>query len=251
MIDSHCHLLHTFTPDALPEAVDSLPASLIRLIDISTTEAEYLKIRSLKLPPRVRFAYGLYPDQAAGFNEDTRRRFAELIDAYPPVGIGETGMDYHWDYGAPEVQEKLFRWQIEFASERGLPLIVHSRDAFADTYRVLHGMRPSTPVILHCFGYGRPEAEKFLELGYTLSFAGNLTYRNASALHEAAKIVPLDRILFETDSPYLTPLPHRGKPNSPAYVEHVYRYFAELRGIDLGELESRVEQNFEALFGAM
>lgn len=249
MIDSHCHLSHAFPAENLASEAKTVLDTLSCLIDISTTESEYLNVKSLDLPGSILYAYGLYPDQAANLTPETLRRFEEVLDLYPTAAIGECGIDFHWDYGGIEAQERLFRAQIETADARNLPLVVHSRDAFDDTYRILKSSAPTVPVVIHCFGYGRAEAEAFLGLGFTISFAGNLTYKNAHGLHEAALAAPLDRVLFETDSPYLAPVPHRGKSNRPEYVEHVYRYFSELRGVPMDDLEPQIDRNFRAVFG--
>jgi TatD DNase family protein len=247
MIDSHCHLSHAFSAENLVSGAKNALDSLSCLIDISTTESEYLNIKSLELPQSILYAYGLYPDQAASATPAALRRFEEVLDLYPPAAIGECGIDFHWDYGGIDGQERLFRAQIETACARGLPLVVHSRDAFDDTYRILKDAKPSIPVVIHCFGYGRAEAEAFLGLGFVISFAGNLTYKNARGLHEAASVVRLTES-FRDGLALLTPVPHRGKPNRPEYVEHVYRYFRSFAA-SRWKRSNASRRNFRAVSG--
>lgn len=251
-IDSHCHLQHTFSQEGIMQFLKS--NNLSYLVDISTNMDEFFKIKQLDLPKQILFAFGLYPEIAPNFSKQIYNNFTALAEKFPPNAIGEVGLDYHWDYGTPKQQETLFRSQIEYSIEKNLPLIIHSRDAFNDTYRILKSYdfsipdTPITPVIMHCFGYGPDEVEEFLAMNCIISFAGNLTYKKAHNLHDAAKIVPIDKLLLETDSPYLTPVPLRGKKNHPANVEHVYRYIAELKSIDVEKLLSVVENTFESIF---
>lgn len=249
LIDSHCHLEHTYGTDNINEELYSeLFNQLGYLVNISTNIPEILSHQALSQHERALFSYGLYPDQGKHYNQALKDEFESLIKARKPNAIGESGLDYHWDYGGIESQEKLFRDQIETAIDFKLPLIVHSRDAFTDTDRILSGYRFNKEVIIHCFGYGLAEAEKFIARGYTISFAGNLTYPKAKDLHEAAVIIPLDKVLLETDSPYLTPVPFRGKKNQPPLVKHTYQTLAQLKKMDEMELESAVEKNFKRIF---
>ena len=252
-IDSHCHLLHTFDPDQMSGSVLDLSSHLLYLIDISTTIEEFLSYRSNSFPLNVLSAFGLYPSYAELYSSDRegfKRRYAELVAQNPICAVGEIGIDLHWNYGAVLQQETLFRDQLDYAAQHGLPVVIHSRDAFADTFRVLSSYTFTQPVIIHCFGYGPSQAEQFLSQGYYLSFAGNLTYKKATDLHQAAMLTPLDRLLFETDSPYLAPVPNRGKTNNPLYVEHTYRFFSELRQLDLDTVCQTVCSNFKTAFSS-
>ena len=246
-IDSHCHLLHTFSDknEILNYLSDKIKPSY--LIDVSTNIEEFLNISSFDLPETVFKAFGLYPENAPAYSADMKSQFEELVEIYNPIAIGEIGLDYHWNYGTKEEQELLFREQIEFAIEKKLPIIVHSRDSFEDTFDILSDYNYSN-VIIHCFGYGVKEAEKFLNNGYFISFAGNVTYKNALQLQEACKIVPYDSLLIETDSPYLTPVPKRGRKNRPDYVKYTYEFISNLRGIEIEELAGKVKENFFKAF---
>jgi TatD DNase family protein len=208
-----------------------------------------LNLARITLPDNVLPAAGLYPDQAPKFDRPMADEFKKLVETLKPKAIGEVGIDLHWHYATLKEQEILFRDQIGIAVEKCLPLIVHSRDAFEDTYRILSDHRFKTPVIIHCFGYGPIEAEKFLSNGYTISFAGNLTYPKAVPIQESLKLVPADRLLLETDCPYLSPQPVRGEKNNPLNVKYTYEYASALKGLDTAVLAEQVDKNFRKIFG--
>jgi TatD DNase family protein len=169
------------------------------------------------------------------------------------VAIGEGGLDYHYEEGLENglkrAQGELFEGQLALASRLGLPMIVHSRESYADTLSFLRELKPSRPVIIHCFGYGPDEARAFLDLGCYISFAGNITYKKSEAQREACILVPPERLLLETDSPYMNPMPRRGHPASPLDVERSYEFAAALRGIAVEELAESVSRNARELFG--
>jgi TatD DNase family protein len=246
-IDSHCHLLHTFTPEEL-ESFFKGQEKLRYIIEISTNFEEFFTFRNMEFPDRIYNAFGLYPETASCFDKEIERRFREAIAQYPVVAIGEVGLDYYWDYGTPYEQEVLFRNQLEIADELSLPVIVHSRSAFDDTYRILKSCQIKRPVIMHCFGYGAEQIEAFLAEKYYISFAGNVTFKNAFDLQDALKLAPLEQILLETDSPYLTPVPMRGRKNRPEFVEHVYNFVAQFKETDLNKLVEIIENNFNSIF---
>ena len=249
LIDSHCHLQHCSLNTQIPNYLESIHHKFSYLIDISTNIEEYLNILSLSLPDWAFTAVGLYPELSEDFSPQTDKIFKKLVKDNPPIAIGEVGLDYHWDYGSPALQERLFRNQIECAITYELPLIIHSRDAFADTYRILASYSFKKPVILHCFGYDSDEAARFLENPlFYISFAGNVTYKSAENLRRAALIVPDERLLLETDSPYLSPVPKRGHTNLPEYVEHTYKFISELKEIPLDILDTRIIKNFTNVF---
>ncbi|MBL8967785.1 MAG: TatD family hydrolase, partial [Spirochaetaceae bacterium] len=165
------------------------------------------------------------------------------------AAVGECGLDYHHMDGSVEAQRRLFEGQIELAAAGGLPLVVHSREAFADTLAILAAARLSAPVVIHCFGYRLKEAEAFLELGCHVSFAGNFTYKKAADLREALAVVPAARLLLETDAPYMNPEPRRGRPSSPLDIARSYEAAAALRGVSPAELAATVASNVRAVFG--
>jgi TatD DNase family protein len=165
------------------------------------------------------------------------------------AAIGEGGLDYHHMEGGAAAQGELFAGQLSLASRLGLPMIVHSRDAAEATLSLIKEAKASSPVIIHCFGYGSGEARAFLDLGCHLSFAGNLTYKGSEGLRAACAIVPEGKLLLETDSPYMNPLPRRGKPASPRDIERTYAFAAELRGVEVADLAETVSRNAHTLFG--
>jgi TatD DNase family protein len=203
----------------------------------------------------LRLAAGAWPSaENLGSPAASVAALAAAIDAASLRGnrvaaIGEAGLDYHHMEGTKAAQAELFEGQAALASRMGLPLMVHSRDAAADTLAIIAGARLSTPVIIHCFGYGAGEARAFLDMGCWISFAGNLTYKNAGALREACALVPEDKLLLETDAPYMNPMPRRGTGSTPLDVERTYAEAAGLRGVGVSDLAEAISRNARLLFG--
>ncbi len=200
------------------------------------------------MPSNLLLAVGLYPEFAPSYVAKDIKDLKDLIINDRVKAVGEIGLDFYHTYGTPVQQEKLFREQLELSIEFNLPIIIHSRDAFKDTYRILCSYNFNNPVILHCFSYSEEEANAFVEKGFYISFSGNLTYTKAIGIQKAALSVPIDRILFETDSPYLTPAAKRGQKNNPLNVKLVYQFFSELRKIKLDSLQNSVAKNFKKIF---
>jgi TatD DNase family protein len=190
---------------------------------------------------------GVHPHDASKVEE----RHFEMIDRlakHPKVlAIGETGLDYHYDNSPRDVQRDVFQRQLEVAAKLDLPVVIHTREADADTERILRQV-PLLRGVVHCFTSGRGLADAALELGFLISFSGIVTFPNAGELAEIAKTIPADRLLVETDCPYLAPVPHRGKRNEPAFVMETARFLASARGITLEQLASLTSENFTRLF---
>jgi TatD DNase family protein len=163
------------------------------------------------------------------------------------VGVGEAGLDFHYDNSPRDQQREVFAKQVEIARRTGKALVIHSREAWDDTFAALND--PPERVVFHCFSGGMEEARRALDLGAYLSFAGVVTFKNASDLRDAAALAPLDRILVETDSPFLTPSPHRGRPNEPAYVSLVCDEIARVKGVPADEVARATSENAARLFG--
>lgn len=198
--------------------------------------------------PRVSAAVGVHPSEQDE-PEATVEQIVALADAPEVVAVGETGLDYHYNEGELEWQRQRFRRHVTAARELGKPLIIHTRNARADTVAILREENASeVGGVIHCFTEDYDTAARCLDLGFYISFSGILTFRNAEMLREVARRVPLDRILVETDSPYLAPVPHRGKPNQPALVRHVAEKVAELKQISLEEVVQATGENFFRLF---
>lgn len=244
MIDSHCHLDHCAEPD------DAADPTLRALITVGTTVERNRETLALaERHPNVWAAVGIHPNNASDADDPSvRETVAAQLDHPRVVAVGETGFDTHWERETLASQGRAFRWQAELASEHDLPLILHVRDrqgrrdasdaAVDHLLEAGHGRG-----VLHCFNGDSELLRVGLELGWMVSFAGNLTYKSATALHRAAAAVPDDRLMVETDSPFLAPVPMRGRRNRPAFVHHTAAFLAELRGVQPGELEERLDGN--------
>jgi TatD DNase family protein len=165
------------------------------------------------------------------------------------VAVGETGLDYYWDYSPPAAQQEAFRWHIDLAKRLGKPLMIHDRDAHEDVYRILEEEGPPDTVVLHCFSGDAEFARRCVARGYVLSFAGTVTFRNARELRAAVGHVPVYQLLVETDAPFLTPHPFRGRPNLPHGAAYTIEDIAQLRGVDVAELCAAVNANADRVFG--
>ena len=199
--------------------------------------------------PFIRFTAGLWPGLESLETPDAAlAALAGDLDRPRCSALGECGLDYHHMEASASAQIALFEAQADMAAERGLPLIVHSRDAFGDTLAVVAKAAKRFPVIIHCFGYGAAEAVKFLDCGCVLSFAGNLSYRSSEGLRAALALTPLDMLLFETDSPYMNPLPRRGKPSTSLDIGRTMEFAASLRMIPLETLAAAVQANALRIF---
>lgn len=196
-------------------------------------------------------AVGVHPHDAKLYDEAAEALLLEFVRGRRVVAVGEIGLDYHYDNSPREVQRAVFARQLRLAREEGLPVIIHSRDADAETLDILGAEYAGTERggVMHCFGGGPALAEGALALGFYISFAGNVTFKKAEPLREVALTVPLDRLLVETDCPYLAPVPLRGRRNEPAYVVETARFLANLRGVGPEEFGRTTTENFTRLFG--
>jgi len=197
--------------------------------------------------PHIYASVGVHPDYE-DTPEPTVEQLVALADHPKIVAIGETGLDYYRDRAPRADQLRAFEAQLDLARRLDRPIVIHMRAAEDDTFTVLAEHAAGITVVMHCFS-APDRLDECVERGYICSFAGNVTYRNAEDLQDAARRVPDELLLVETDSPYLTPVPMRGEPNEPAHVTHTAEFLAELRGVDYGELEATVERNAERVFG--
>ncbi|MSO95219.1 MAG: TatD family deoxyribonuclease [Thermoleophilia bacterium] len=246
MIDTHAHLDGCDEPAAfLVERARAVGVS--RIVTVGTGIASCLEALAIvRAEEGVVAALGIDPHQAGGADAARLDELVELLEHPAAVAVGEIGLDYFHDIAPRDVQRALFDRQLEVASALGLPVVIHTREADADTADVLASF--SGTVILHCFSApGLLEAA--IERGYYISFAGNVTYPKATALREAAAAVPVDRILAETDSPYLSPQPLRGRRNEPANVLHTLAALAGIRDTEIAVLEAQIDRNASAAFG--
>jgi len=235
LIDSHCHLDFPDFADELDAVIErARSAGVERMITIGTRVDKAARLVEIaERYDSVFFTVGTHPHEAAreaAADFAAMRRFAEHPKC---VGIGEAGLDYHYNYAPPEIAQRVFRGQIALARELGLPIVIHSREAEDDTAAILTDEMGQGPfkALLHCFTSSRALAETALDLGFSISFSGIVTFKSSGELRAIARDAPLDRILVETDAPYLAPVPHRGKRNEPAFVTATARVVAEAKGI--------------------
>lgn len=253
LIDSHCHLdrldlsAHGGSLDAALAAARGRGVGHFLCIGISADNAAAVKSLSERYAD-VDCTVGVHPlDLQPGVAPALDWLLAELNHPHV-VAIGETGLDYHYEPEAAELQRQAFRLHLQAAQLTGKPVIVHTREARADTLALLREAALPQAGVLHCFTEDWPMAKAALDLGFYISLSGIVTFRNADALREVARQVPADRLLIETDAPYLAPIPHRGKPNLPEYVRDVAEFLAPLRGVDVDTLAEQTTQNFQRLF---
>lgn len=252
LVDSHCHLDFDALSSDLEGVLERMAqANIGACVTISTRVDNFAKITAIAdAHDQVWCSVGTHPNNA---HEELHIETADLVRLaeHPKcVAIGEAGLDYHYDSAPPEAQKTGFIRHIAAARETGLPLVIHSRSADEDMIKILEDEteKGAFPFILHCFSSGAELAKRGVELGGYISFSGILTFKNALEIQEVARTTPLDRLLVETDAPYLAPAPHRGKPNEPSYVHHTALKLAELRGMTLDAITQQTTQNFKRLF---
>jgi TatD DNase family protein len=257
MIDSHCHLADDKFAVDLDAVVDrareaGIEGALVILEAGSAAEAQQAERLSV-VWPEVRVSIGVHPHQAHEYAADPDRAAATVrgqIAATPSArAVGEIGLDYHYDFSAPSVQQAVFRAQTALARELGLPVVIHTREADADTLVILREAGGGDlRGVLHCFTGTPALARAALDLGFFISVAGIITFTRAEELRETVRAVPLDRLLIETDSPFLAPIPYRGKRNEPAFVPHVAAALAKIHGVDVDRVVEQTTANFHHLF---
>lgn len=252
LVDSHCHL-------DFPELGDELDAVLARareagvelMVTISTRVAQFDKLKAIvEAHDNVFCSIGTHPHNAAEEPDVTVEELVEIARHPKVVAIGEAGLDYHYDNSPRDVQKKVFRTHIAAARETGLPLVIHAREADADVARILEEETKAGafPFVLHCFTSGPDLAHCGLALGGYLSFSGVLTFKSANALRDIALAIPYDRVLVETDAPYLAPEPFRGRTNEPSFVVYTAARLANVRGVSDAEMARFTTDNFFRLF---
>lgn len=254
LVDTHCHLDPQYFPVGPDDALERARAAGVGgfvVIGVGTDLAPARAAVALakRIPDRASAAVGVHPHDAITLTDEAYEELARLALAPEVVAIGEIGLDYHYDHSPRDVQRTAFARLVGLAREVKKPIVIHTRNAPADTIDILtsEGARDVGGVI-HCFSEDRPFAEKALALGFDVSFSGIVTFKSSLAVQEVARWAPLERILVETDSPYLAPVPLRGKPCEPAYVVHTARRVAELRGIAFEALSEATTANAERAF---
>lgn len=253
LTDSHCHLDdRQFDQDRERVIERALQAGVRRILAIGTGDGPPDLEAAIRLAERyapILASVGIHPHDAAKAAPADFDHLRALLRHPRVVAVGEIGLDYHYDFSPRERQREVFLEQLRLAAEFGKPVIIHTREAWEDTMTMLeqHARPAGLKGIMHCFSGGSEEARRALDLGFFLSFAGIVTFPKAVRVREAARLAPLERLLIETDAPYLAPVPHRGKRNEPAWVVETARRLAELRGEPLERLAAETSRNFERL----
>ena len=247
-IDSHCHIIDEAFSDDFDEIIKRIEENNIeRCMIVCCYDHEYDKAIALaKKDSRFDVAVGIHPSDVKKLNDDIWNKFIEYSNNPYVKAIGEIGLDYYWDKDNKDDQKDIFIKQIEIANKLNKPILVHSRDAMQDTFDIMK--KYPAKGVMHCYSGSREMAKEFMKLGYYLSLGGPVTYKNANEPKEVAKIIDNDKILIETDCPYLTPVPFRGKRNEPSYVVYTGKYISELRNVDEDVFKDQLVNNYDRLF---
>lgn len=252
LVDSHCHLEYKgLVEDQAEVLARARAAGVGAFLNISTRQSEWEQVvATAAREPDVYASVGIHPHEADAHQDLGRAALLEATCHPRVIAIGETGLDYYYDKSDRDAQKSLFRMHIDVAREMQLPIIIHTRDAEEDTHAILADEmgKGAYPALIHCFTASADFAEKVLALGLTISLSGIVTFKNAKDLQAVATIIPDDRLLVETDSPFLAPVPHRGRVCEPAYVADTAAFVAELRGTDPAHIKAVTTANFFKLF---
>lgn len=248
MIDSHTHL-NLCEPSDADLVERAMAAGVVKMLTVGTNgNSCRAALAAAEAFPQVYAAIGRHPNEAHGFDDADLAELTALAEHPRCVAIGETGLDYYREHAARDDQARAFRAQIALARSTGTPLIIHTRNADEDTLATLAAEAEGLQVVIHCFSMP-DRLQECLDRGYLISFAGNVTYKSAADLAQAARMTPSERLLIETDAPYLTPQVVRKERNQPAFVAHTATFLAELRDVSVQELGATVERNAARIFG--
>lgn len=250
MIDSHAHLDEERFDEDRDELIKSLKENAISYVINPSSDMETSR-RVVELSNKydnIFAAVGIHPHDAEGFKEEDLDELRELSNNEKVVAIGEIGLDYYYDNSPRDIQKEVFKKQLELSHELDLPVIIHTRDAMGDTYDILKEFEGRVRGVMHCYTGSIEMAEKFMKLGFYISIAGPVTFKNAVNVREMAKQIPLERLLIETDSPYLAPVPNRGKRNDPTNVRYVADMLANLKEIQIDKIIEHSRENTVKLF---
>ncbi|MFZ7122014.1 MAG: TatD family hydrolase [Eubacteriaceae bacterium] len=250
LIDTHAHLDDEKYKETFSDLISELIEKEMKIIINPGVDIES-SYRSVEIATEFDIIYaaiGIHPHEAIKIEEQDFNKLKKLAINKKVVAIGEIGLDYYYEYSPKEIQKDVFVKQINIAKSLDLPIIVHSRDAHNDTYEIIKKHSKDLKGVLHSFSGSWEMAKKYIDLGFYISFSGPITFKNSRKLPEVAKNTPLDRILIETDSPYLTPVPYRGKVNNPIYVSYVASKICELKEIEFDYFMQRIKENTLTLF---
>lgn len=252
IIDSHCHLNFPQLDGDLEGVRSRAKAAGVDLmLTIGTKLREFDRVREIaEAAPEVYCSVGVHPHEAEQERINTAQPLVTISQHPKVVGIGETGFDFYYDNAPRDAQEEVFRLHVEACQETGLPIIIHTRDADRETGDLLTEAYKEKPFggVLHCFTGGWELASRAIDIGFYVSFSGILTFKNSQAIRDVAAQVPMDRLLVETDAPFLAPVPHRGQTNEPSYVIHTLGCLAEVKGVSTEEMARQTTENFFRLF---
>ena len=251
MIDSHCHLDHEPLFQDLENVIKrSKEIGLEKILTICTTLDSFTNIlKIIEKDPMIYGTFGIHPHEAKDNIVDTDQIIYHVKQSNKIIGIGETGLDFFYNHSDRDQQIKSFEEHIQASIKLNMPLIIHSRDAEDETYQILKNHeKDNLKILMHCFTGSKKFADKLLELNSYFSASGIITFKNAIDLQETFKAIPLDKLLIETDSPFLAPVPNRGKKNEPSFIKYTAEKLAEIKDVSFSEISSRTTNNFNNLF---
>jgi len=248
LIDTHAHL---DMYDDIESIIKTAEDYGVKKIIIPAIEEKYFEkiINIANSHENVFCQLGIFPSEAKSWNGDIKEVIVRLSKNKKVVAIGEIGLDYYWDKSFNDVQKEVFKEQIILANELKLPIVVHDREAHLDSFKLLKEYNKDSDVVFHCFSGSLEFARECIKEGWYIALGGVITFKNAKKMKEVAKEIPLDKLLLETDSPYLTPVPYRGKENQPAYVKFVAEEIAKIREVDVDKIIATTTENAERVFG--
>lgn len=233
------------------ELLSSMPEQGVgTIVNVSATyESCRCVVDLVQKYPFMYAAVGIHPDEVGSLNEERFAALKELCGREKVVAVGEIGLDYYWDNESHDVQKEWFVRQLDLARELNLPVLIHSREAAADTMEIMKEHGQGLRGVIHCYSYSKEQAKEYVKMGYYIGVGGVVTFKNSRVLKEVVKAIPLEHIVVETDCPYLAPTPHRGKRNSSAYLPLVIEEIAKLKGITAEEVEDATYENAQRLYG--
>ncbi len=250
IFDTHAHYDDAQFDSDREELLSSMPdLGVTTIVNVSSTLESCEKCVELAGKyPYVYAAVGVHPDEVGALNEETFAEMEALLDNDRVVAVGEIGLDYYWDNESHELQKKWFVRQLELARQHRLPIIIHSREAAADTMKIMKAHAQGLEGVIHCYSYSREQAEEYVKMGFYIGIGGVLTFKNAKKLKEVAVAIPLERIVLETDCPYLAPEPFRGKRNQSSYIRYVAEKLAEIKEMTVEEVIAVTEANAKKMY---
>ena len=251
IFDTHAH----YDDGQFDEDREELLASMAEngvgtIVNVSASYASCERVTDMARDyPFLYAAVGVHPDEVGDLNEESFARMKALFTREKVVGVGEIGLDYYWEKESHEIQKKWFIRQLELAGELGLPVVIHSREAAADTMEIMKRYAKGLKGVIHCYSYSREMAKEYVKMGFYIGVGGVVTFKNARKLKETVEEIPLASIVLETDCPYLAPVPYRGKRNHSAYIRYVAEEVARLKGLSCEEVIRQTEKNAKELYG--